>query len=287
MSIKEYLESLQGEVSGEEGSFTISTERAEELLAEHMLSDVWQGWLCLIQGLIRQGTRRLKVDTSTSTVSFETSFPREMSIRSLLDDERLLLGWLNLRWFGSLEWDPLRGLLELQFSGSAWRRYKLGRTIKSFLSKHLRYLGIPLTLNGRSLPGGELPEAPKYSFYHPHPEDRQSLRFPGALRVEPGTKARFFRLGEERSRVPQQWPPDDDFAAIAYRTSSSWSQVQWVHHGVIIQEERNTLERPGLSVLASVDSLGLSTDLAGFAVVANDPYFKFVRQLKKDVLWML
>ena len=77
------------------------------------------------------------------------------------------------------------------------------------------------------------------------------------------------------------------FAAVAFRSRASWSQVQWVSDGVVICEERNTLERPRLSVIAQVEALGLSTDLTGFKLVHDEAYHRFVNHLKKDVLWML
>lgn len=283
--MEEFLQSLQGEDPGEEGEFTIAADRAEKLLAERMLTDVWLGWLCLLQGFIRHGTRSLVVEVATGEVRFQTSLPAPLTVRQLLSDERLLLGWLNLQWFGTPSWDAQDACFTLSLSGSSWRRYKLSRTLKSYLDKHARYLGVGLRVNGRIVAQGILPKAPKYCFYHPQSQDHCGLRFVGALSIEPGTRARFFRLGP--GTVPQQWPPDDEFAAVAYRTDSSWSQVYWVQNGVVIQEERNTLERPGLAVLASVESLGLSTDLAGFEVVADQSYFRFVKQLKKDVLWML
>jgi hypothetical protein len=60
-----------------------------------------------------------------------------------------------------------------------------------------------------------------------------------------------------------------------------------VRHGAIISRERNTLERPGVEVVACVDATGLDTDLTGFSVRSDQAYLNFIAQLKKDVLWML
>ncbi len=287
MSMKEFLASLQGQSESEEGVFTIAAERAEKLLSENVLKDVWQAWLCLLQGLLRSGSPYLAITVGSAQVAFDTGLGGSgVSASQLLGEDRLLLGWLNLRWFGRPQWDGESGVLKVALSGSAWRRYRLGRSLKSFLARHLCQHRIRVRLNGRVLPQGVLPQAPRYSFFEPSPEDRFALRFPAANELEPMTHARFFPLGERRE-VLQQWPSDDCFAAVAYRNDSSWSQVYWVQDGLIIQEERNTLERPGLSVLASVSSLGLSTDLSGFEVVLDEGYHEFVNQLKKDVLWML
>lgn len=89
------------------------------------------------------------------------------------------------------------------------------------------------------------------------------------------------------------WLNEDDtgepqgLSALAFRTRTSWSQATWVSQGVVIKQERNTLERPGLWLVASVDSLALDTDLSGFKVVHNEAYFRFVNRLKKEVLWMM
>lgn len=287
VSIKDYLASLQGESDGEEGVFTIAAERAEKLLSERVLKDVWQAWLCLVQGLARFGVPYLCVETGNSAIQLDTGLAGQgVPARKLLGEDRLLLGWLNLRWFGQPQWDSESGLLTIALSGSPWRRYRLVRSLRSYLLRHLCQLRLSVKLDGRPLPQGSLPEAKRYSFFEPSPDDRFALQFPSAKALEPMTRARFFPLGE-RTEVLQQWPSDDCFSAVAYRTNSSWSQVYWVQDGVIICEARNTLERPGLAVIASVNSVGLSTDLSGFEVVADAAYHKFANQVKKNVLWML
>lgn len=281
MSVDDYLKSLEHGDSHGEGEFTLDAQRARALLAERTLDDTWQAWLCLIQGLVRLKVRAIEISVLNLSAVFTCRFDQPKSRRELFADERFLLGWLNLEWFGEGHWDESTSKLTVTFSGSAWTRYRMAGSLKTLFAEHLGYAPISVTLNGKPLVQSKLPKTTGCVFY---PSSKRSA-YPlplGHLINSIGEQARRVHwLEEDLAGEPQ------GLSALAFRTRTSWSQATWVSQGVVIKQERNTLERPGLWLVASVDSLALDTDLSGFKVVHNEAYFRFVNRLKKEVLWMM
>lgn len=282
-SLDDYLKTLrEGELS-DPGEFTIAAERAKALLAGRALSDVWLAWLCLAQGFLALGTSFLEVAVTRTAVVWRTSLKNPLV--DLLRHERFLLGWLNLGWFGSPHWTPGDGTLSVEWRGNAWHRYRLAASMEGYLQRSLPYAPVPVTVGKSSVLKRHLPTGCPLCLY-PLAEGR-----PGGFDFDDDgadTRGFFERRHFSLESLGPEWtgPPGPRLAAFASKSKVSWSQVVWVSHGAIISQERNTLERPGVSVVACVEALGLETDLAGFSVVNNQAYFRFVTRLKKDVLWM-
>lgn len=281
MSLERFLTSLEMEGGKEsEGEFTLAAERARRLLAERVLDDQWNAWSCLIQGFHRLGALSLSLSLNRSEVALQACFDQPPSLGALLRDDRLLLGWLNLDWFGSPQWDESGSRIVVRLSGSVLKRYRLLSALGKHLTKALALAPIPVTLDGKPLKRGQLPNSSHYTLYRCRPTI-QALKLQSNLGSLSPDRFKIYEWEEESPGPIREW------AAVAYRSRNSWSHAVWVSEGVVIKEERNTLERPGLAVVASVESLGLNTDLSGFGVVHDEAYFRFVNRLKKQVLWML
>jgi hypothetical protein len=280
VSLESYLESLREGEFSDPGEFTIAAERARALLAGRALADPWAAWLCLAQGLIALGTDGLEIDITRRAVIWRTSL--RLPLEELLRHERFLLGWLNLGWFGSPHWSATEGTLCVEWRGHAWHRYRLAASMRSQLQRGLVYCPVPVKLGAINIVQTHLPVGCPLCLY-PLPEGRAGgLRLADAAGGTPG----FF----ERRRFLLLDQPETDprlLAAFASKTRASWSEVTWVHHGTVIAHERNFMDRPGVSVVASVEALELETDLSGFSVITNQAYFRFRDQLKQNVLWML
>lgn len=273
--MENFLKSLGATASESEGTFSIAADRARQLLSERVLNDPWQAWTCLFQGFQLLGAASLSITVGKQQVDIAVreGFEATPTVQELLTDDRFLLAWLNLDWFGIPRWQPEENRFSLVWKGSMWKRYRSGTTLRSFIKHNLAYKTMEIDLDGQSLSAGTLPERGRYTVV----VGAESK----ALGMLPDSQL------SENVKICR-WESEESFvAAVAYKSGKSWSEVRWVHHGVLIKEERNTLERPGLAVTASVDGLGLSTDLSGFGVIHNERYLKFANLLKKEVLWML
>lgn len=287
MALEDYLQSLgQNEAESERGEFTISAERAKALLAGKALSDVWMAWLCLAQGFIASGASSMEMDCTNRSVTWKIDFPEPLSLLDLLREDRFLLGWLNLGWFGTPHWDADQSTLTVPWQGHAWKRYRFASTFPQTMETALKYAPIPVRIGIHSIALRYLPSADPMCLY-PLPDGR-----PGGMVFEDAHAETHSFFERRRFPLPGRDESDSNFAepilaAFARRTKSSWSEVTWVSQGVVIGTERNTLERPRIAVVASVEACGLETDLSGFQVVRNPPHHRFVIALKRDVLWML
>ena len=281
--LEAYLETLRDGELSESGQFTIAAERAKALLAGKALSDVWWAWLCVAQGFIAQGTSYLEITITRGAVIWRTSLDRPLV--DLLRNERFLLGWLNLGWFGSPHWTAADGTLSVEWRGNAWNRYRLAASMETQLRHALVYAPVPVTVGKSSVLKRHLPAGCSLCLY-PLAQGR-----PGGFDFEDDgaeTKGFFERRHFSLETMGEQWagPTGGRLGVFASKSKVSWSQMIWVHHGVIISTERNTLDISRVTAVASVEALGLETDLTGFSVVSNQDYLRFMRQLKKDVRWM-
>jgi len=279
VSLEKFISSLGGDRADGEGRFTVDARRAERLLKEKALSDPWLAWRCLLQGLYACGPETVTIKVTRSQVLFRVAFEAPLTLQQLMENERFLLAWLNLDHFGEAHWEAEASELRVDLSGFILWRYRTSSALTQLLSYCSCYAAPVTLVNGETAISKAFPVTPKYTFFQSAKGVRGSLRFPRPLSELGADQYRLFGVeGQAASQF---------YGAIAFRTRQSWSQVRWVSHGVVIKEERNTLERPGLIVIASVESLGLNTDLSGFSVVHDDAYHQFVSKLKKEVLWML
>lgn len=285
MAIEDYLLSL-GAGTGEQGHFTILAERARELLAGKSLTDPWQAWLCLAQGFLNHDATALMVSSSTVEATWVVNLPQTTPLIKLLSDERFLLGWANLDWFGQPSWNEDASKLVVRLKGHLWARYRFSAVFSKMMVSSMAYANAFVKIGPTETDQRYLISLEPISLY-PLPQNHSGgITFANA---QIGNSA----LQERRRFTLPDSDPDDPnmtgstFAAVVYKTKDSWSQVRWISHGVLISTERNTLERPGISVVASVQGLKLKTDLSGFAVINDDMYHQFIRKLKRDILWML
>ena len=274
-NLESYLASLGAEKSEGTGVFTLAADRARELLKEKALHDPWQAWLCIFQGFHRMGAQALKVQVDRNQVSVLISdgWSSTKTLRELTADERFLLGWLNLDWFGDATWEPRSKRFGLKWGGAVWKRYRTASVLRSLLKSTLCYSPVDIQLDNRPLALQAFPSAKNHTLF-------LSGRAQGL-----GIESPF--ENKEQAKTVLLEDGSNQLAALAYRSTKSWSQARWVQDGVLIKEERNTLERPGLFVVACVEALGLHTDLSGFNIIHDDKYLQFANRLKKEVLWML
>ncbi len=285
--IEDYLKSLgEGAIESERGEFTISPERAKALLAGKALSDVWQAWLCLAQGFILSGAETLEVSSSRQGATWKIGYNEPKELGDLLRQDRFLLGWLNLGWFGTPFWNEGESLLTVPWQGHAWKRYRFCSEFPKVMESALRLAPIPVRVDSRSVVTEYLPTTDPMCLY-PLPQGRT-----GGMRFEDAYTGTASFYERRRFSLPETEPLETEssgplLAAYAQRTKNSWSEVIWVSHGTVIATERNTLERPRVRVVASVQAVGLETDLSGLKVVNDEDYYRFVKAIKRDVLWML
>lgn len=274
-NLESYLASLGAKKTESTGVFTLAADRARELLKEKALHDPWQAWLCIFQGFQRLGARALKVQVDRSQVSIliGDGWTSLKTLRELTADERFLLGWLNLDWFGEATWEPQSKRFGLKWGGVVWKRYRAASVLRSLLKSTLCYSPLDIQLENRPLTLGAFPSAKNHTLFLSGQSRGLGIESPFECKDQAKTV-----LLEDGSQ---------QLAALAYRSTKSWSQARWIHDGVLIKEERNTLERPGLFVVACVEALGLNTDLSGFNIIHDDKYLQFANRLKKEVLWML
>ncbi len=285
MALDEYLHSLREGEPSDPGQFTVAADRARELLATRVLADEWTAWSCLAQGLIQAGARRFEIELGRQAVVWRADFETPRPLVDLYAQERFLLGWLNLGRFGSPYWSAAESTLTVELRGNAFTRYRAGSALEAHLRKVLALAPIAVEMGRSEVVERRLPAGCSLCLYPLAQTMGGGLRFAEEPRERDASLCRVFSL----SSLGADWEgaTGDSLGAYASRSKASWSQVAWVHHGVVICQERNTLERPGVSVVASVEALGLTTDLSGFSVVNNEAYFRFITLLKRDVLWML
>lgn len=284
--IEDYLKSLgQGDDGAELGEFTISADRAKALLAGKALSDVWQAWLCMAQGFIAQGAQALELSCSRESAVWKVDLPEKTPLVDLLRNDRFLLGWLNLGWFGIPDWSMEDSTLTVPWHGSSWKRYRFSATFPQTMKAALKFAGIPVRVGSQSIGFDYLPVADPMCLY-PLPETRTGgIAFEDVYAGNQRPERR--RLALPGVELEESGLSNASLAAFAYRTKSTWSEVTWLSHGVVIGTERNTLERPRIHAVVSVQALELETDLSGFKVVNDERYNVFIKALKRDVLWML
>ena len=281
MSVEKYIQSLGSGQEADSGEFTLSPQRAKDLLSEAALADHWDAWLCVLQGFYAFGSTRVNIELQRASICFQVELPQRFELPELAKQPRFLLGWLNLSHFGQVHWSGEKSELTVEFSGSIFKRYFMAKSLRRIFLSKLRFAHCPTRLDNRLVSQqGFVPTAHSYTVFSR--ADCQAWSLPCSS---------VLNLSDDRLRRVWMSPEQQDskalVASLACKTSSSWSEVQWVSRGVIVCEERNTLERPGLHVVASVEALGLKTDLSGFSIVHDHNYLDFINRLKREVLWML
>jgi hypothetical protein len=286
MALDEFLENLrEGEMDGS-GHFTVAAERARALMAGKALADPSLAWLCLAQGLISAGAVALEIAVSRRAATWIVEGRQRMELVDLLRHERFLLGWLNLGWFGSPHWSAAEGLLMVEWKGNPLVRHRHASSLEGQLAKALIYSPVPVKIGRSQVVKNHLPVGCPLSLY-PLPKGRPGgLRFADDGQDVPGFFERR-RFSLDAMGQAFQHPPGPGLAAFVGKSKAGHSHITWVHQGAIVSQERGGLDRPGIALVACVESLGLETDLSGFSVVSNDACLKFKDLIRRDVLWML
>jgi hypothetical protein len=296
-------------VSAGAGHFTVDPRRQRELLAKLGLQNTAQGFLKLCQGIYRLRPERVNFQPAKN--SLQVSFAHQSELPDPLWDpsEPLGLGLLNLsreyqvRWefhrdgalraghvapesfrAEALESSPhreSRSLLTISKPDSKWWHRDWTAGVRTLLTTRLCW-------NARIWHWND-------GWFVPAPLSQTAEALvladadhPGELEAPPGHKGAIRRLrlgsalGEERclGGTPSLPPAH----AILGATRNSWSETFFVLDGVLLEGERNLLDRPGVMAIVSAD--GLTPALSGLELVHDTAFRQRLQGLRPEVSWL-
>lgn len=282
------------------GQFTLDPKRQRELLRKLGLQDTAQGFLKLFQGICRAQPLQVNVTTRTNQLCF--NFHHQQSLPQPLWEGQhpLALAILNLSQDYSLEWqgESYRGRahdqefqsnrtespttqLSLSLSvtrpAARWWHRDWIPAVQQSLNKRLAWSRIDWTWN--QIPIGTAPPISRraQAVVLAQPE------FPGNLDPESASMAAEIRVRGAAS-IETKLPEQSRAHAILGCGKSSWSETSFVLDGVLLDGERNLLDRPGILAIISAD--GLTPALNGLELVHDQAFRQRLQALRPEVSWL-
>ena len=293
------------------GQFTVDPLRQRLLLQKLGLKNTAQGFLKLCQGIGRSGATRVQC-TSRGKNSLEIAFFHCHPLPDPLWDsgEPLGLALLNLSQEYQVSWEcHHQGMLSL---GSAGRdRFQSQAPTPSphqdslmvlrFTRPEARWWHRDWTGSVRTLLASRLAWSRQLWTWNDQPclfrpqlsARAQAVVFandelPGNLEAASAITGhlRRLRLGSSVEEVQclTGLPILRPAHAVLGATRNSWSETFFVLDGVLLEGERNLLDRPG--VVAVVSAEGLSAALSGLELVHDAAFRQRLQGLRPEVSWL-
>jgi hypothetical protein len=297
--------------SAGEGHFTVDPRRQRELLAKLGLQNTAQGFLKLCQGIHRSGAWEVLFRSAKNSlrITFDVPLPETPS-----DPVHPLgLALLNLSQEYRVDWESCYGgqLRSGHVSPDSFRTDP-PRTGEGKPSSTLHItrpsakwwhrdwtLDVGQTLRRRLVwhqgvyrwNGCDFPEPPPLSI-RAQAVVFADVELPGNLVTLSGNKAHNRRLRYRGTVEEQRGGRDHLLASPAHcpahailgATRNSWSETFFVLDGVLLEGERNLLDRPGVVAVISAD--GLTPALSGLELVHDAAFRQRLQGLRPEVSWL-
>ena len=279
------------------GGFTVDPRRQRELLRKLGLQNIAQGFLKFFQGICRLEPLS-PVEISTEGRRLRLRFRHRQPPPQPLWEANHPLGLavLNLSQEFELRWQgPSRGVvgpqafqceevsggeaaLEITISrpNTRWWHRDWTGGLRPALAPKLIWNRFTWMWDGRL----QVPPPPlsrrANAVVLATPEN------PGSLKLAATNWASHVRIREVDGEVPN---PNDRLAhAILGATNHSWSETFFVLDGVLLEGERNLLDRPGVVAIISAD--GLTPALSGLELVHDAAFRARLQGLRPEVSWL-
>lgn len=296
-------------VSAGEGHFTVDPRRQRELLARLGLQNTNQGFLKLCQGIHRlQPTRvSFRAEKNLLQVSFTHQLPlpdpvwdpsEPLGLALLNLSREFFVGWSfhhgGVLRSGHVAPESFRAAPPLDSPHQeAWTLVRITRPEARWWHRDwttgIKNLLVPKLAWNQPVwhwnDGWLVPEALSRSAEAIVLADNES---PGALEAPPAAAGILRRLREGSTVVEERCsggPPGLRPAhAILGLSRDSWSETFFVLDGVLLDGERNLLDRPGIKAIVSAD--GLTPSLSGLELVHDAAFRQRLQGLRPEVSWL-
>jgi len=280
--------------SGGRGHFTIDPTRQRELLIRVGLQNIAQGFLKLCQGIYRARPHNLQFQSQTNLLRI--TFQPEADLPTpLWDSGPMGLAILSLSQEYCVEWRwKYRGFArpdgfeEIEETNSAdglaeivirqpqvrWWHRDWTPAIRSLLERKLVWISFRWSWNERPAkepPGLSLRAEALVPAKHGEAGD---LPLPTVSRA---------KIALVRPEIPEAEGSRRGLAILG-ATEHSWSEAFFVLDGVLLEGERNLLDRPG--VVAVISAEGLTPALNGLELVHDAAFRERLQSLRPEVAWL-
>ncbi|MBS2034076.1 hypothetical protein JST97_03760 [bacterium] len=284
------------------GRFSLDPRRQRELLQRLGLQDTAQGFLKLFQGICRAEPSGVSITAQANHLRFafvhhkrlpeplwDGQHPLALAILNLSQEYALswegesYRGQADERGFQSSQKENLAGhsqpslSLTLTRPGARWWHRDWTPSVRQSLNKRLAYSLITWLWNEQPL----APVAPLSSRAQAvvlaQPECLGDLN-PASAQAAAELRVRG-PAGIE-SRLTPGFPAH----ALLGLSKHSWSETSFVLDGVLLDGERNLLDRPG--VIAVISAEGLTPALNGLELVHDAAFRQRLQALRPEVSWL-
>ncbi len=305
--LDEILASQSALASAGAGQFTVDPRRQRELLAKLGLQNTSQGFLKLCQGIYRCGVDSVHFSSEKNsvrmvakhklplpTIPWEPSHPLGLALLSLSQEYRvdwashhqgkLYSGYVSPESFQVKPPQPGEAgsitTIEIRRPSAKWWHRDWTAGVRLSLRHRLGWARGEFYWNGGRFP---VP--------NPLPLRAQATIFadkslPGDLFPSNYGQQRRFRLeGKVFEQAGEALVELTSPAhAILGATRNSWSETFFVLDGVLLEGERNLLDRPGVVAVVSAD--GLTPALSGLELVHDAAFRQRLQGLRPEVAWL-
>lgn len=285
--------------SAGKGHFTIDPKRQRELLARVGLQNVAQGFLKLCQGIYRTRPHNLHFHSQTNLlrIRFEPeaelptplwdSGPMGLAVLALSQEYRLEWSWKNRGLAGP------QGFEEVEESGWAgslveivitrpqvsWWHRDWTQAVRRLLERKLVWMFFPWSWNEAAPPNPPSLSRRAEALVPASPGEAGDLPLPATSQA----KIALVRQGSPEG-VPDLLADRRRGLALLGATDCSWSETFFVLDGVLLEGERNLLDRPGIVAVISAD--GLTPSLSGLELVHDAAFRERLQSLRPEVAWL-
>lgn len=309
--LEEILAEHSALASAGAGQFTVDPRRQRELLARLGLQNTAQGFLKLCQGIHRSGAAKVLFYSGKNSLQIVVAHDRAFPENPWDFSEPLGLALLNLSQEYHVEWqfryeDKIQAghvspdsfrlepteiidcdldfdtAIRISSPAAKWWHRDWTLSVRALLATRLSWTSTSWTWNDQPLPL-HLALKPRAQAVILADEDS-----PGDMRtpaISSGLRRRIRRgdsVQEEESMgaTPGLHPAH----AVLEGTKNSWSETFFVLDGVLLEGERNLLDRPGVVAVVSAD--GLTPALSGLELVHDAAFRQRLQGLRPEVSWL-
>ncbi|MBN9418508.1 MAG: hypothetical protein J0I12_23865 [Candidatus Eremiobacteraeota bacterium] len=296
-------------VSAGEGRFTVDPRRQRELLAKLGLQNTTQGFLKLCQGIHRLRPTRVlfRAEKNLLQVSFAHELPLPEPVWEPSEPLGLALLNLSREFFVGWSFHNAGALRSGHVAPESFRAAPLdfsphqgAWTLVRITRPDFRWWHRDWTTGVKTLLVPRLAWNPPIWEWNegalvPEPLSSRAEALilagpgvPGELEIPPANEGVVRRIrdsnevGEETSTGRS--PRLGSAHAILGATKNSWSETFFVLDGVLLEGERNLLDRPGIKAIVSAD--GLTPSLSGLELVHDAAFRQRLQGLRPEVSWL-
>ena len=305
--LDDVLASESALTSAGSGEFTVDPRRQRELLAKLGLQNTTQGFLKLCQGIHRCGAWEVHFSSAKNSVRVVSDAPlpenpldptHPMGLALLCLSQEYRVEWTSfhegelrsgqvspesfrLHPPNSSHSEPAATIQISRLSAKWWHR-DWTAAVRHTLRQRLIWNRAKYCWNG-----GNFPEPIPLSI-RAQAVVFADQKFPGRLVATSANSAHRRRIRLEESVEEERGNASQVLTrpahAILGATRNSWSETFFVLDGVLLEGERNLLDRPGVVAVVSAD--GLTSALSGLELVHDAAFRQRLQGLRPEVSWL-